>query len=78
MSPRAEALEAPSPERALRRLFLTLFLRGRTSRGLQKDAAPKSVGSKLALALLLYALMGAFALFFQGWPAFELALYLHG
>jgi hypothetical protein len=68
---------ARSPERALRHLFLTLFLRGRTSRGLQKDRAPKSVGSKLGLALLLYAAIGACALAFQRQPVFALALYLH-
>ena len=57
--------KAPSPERTLRRLFLTLFLRGRTSRGLQKDRAPKSVGSKLALTLVSYALFGLFLLFLR-------------
>ena len=69
---------AVSPDRALRRLFLTLFLRGRTARGLQKDGTPKSIGSKLALALLLYAVFGAFSFFFLGQPVFALALYLHG
>jgi len=73
------AAAAPrSSERALRRLFFTLFLRGRTSRGLRKERAPKSVGSKLALTLVLYAGIGAFALAFQGQPVFALALYLHG
>ena len=67
-----------SPERTLRRLFLTLFLRGRSSRGLQKEAAPKSVGSKLALTLVFYALFGLFALFFRGQPVFALSVYLHG
>jgi len=60
--PRAAGSAASSPERTLRRLFLTLFLRGRTSRGLQKSSAPKSVGSKLALTLVFYALFGLFAL----------------
>ena len=69
---------ARSPERTLRRLFLTLFLRGRSSRGLQKEAAPKSVGSKLALTLVFYALFGLFALFFRGQPVFALSVYLHG
>lgn len=69
---------ALSPERTLRRLFLTLFLRGRSSRGLQKDSAPKSVGSKLALTLVFYALFGLFALFFHGQPVFALSVYLHG
>ena len=69
---------ARSPEQTLRRLFLTLFLRGRSSRGLQKEAAPKSVGSKLALTLVFYALFGLFALFFRGQPVFALSVYLHG
>ena len=46
---------ARSPEQTLRRLFLTLFLRGRSSRGLQKETTPKTVGSKLALTLVFYA-----------------------
>ena len=41
---------APVPARTLRRLFLTLFLRGRSSRRLQLNKAPKSVGEKLTLA----------------------------
>jgi len=69
---------ARSPAQTLRRLFLTLFLRGRSSRGMQKDAAPKSVGSKLALTLLVYALIGLFALFFRGQSVFALSVYLHG
>jgi hypothetical protein len=69
---------ARSPERTLRRLFLTLFLRGRSSRGLQKETTPKSVGSKLALTLVFYALFGLFALFFRGQPVFALSVYLHG
>jgi hypothetical protein len=72
------AAAALSPAQTLRRLFLTLFLRGRSSRGLQKDTAPKSVGSKLALTLVLYALFGLFALFFHGQPVFALSVYLHG
>jgi ABC-2 type transport system permease protein len=69
---------AASPKRTLRRLFLTLFLRGRSSRGLRKESAPKSVGSKLALTLVFYALFGLFALFFRGQPVFALSVYLHG
>lgn len=67
----------PSPEQTLRRLFLTLFLRGRSSRGLQKEKAPKSVGEKLALTLIFYALFGFFALFFLRQPIFGLSIYLH-
>src|SRR5213079_2598822 len=71
------ATDAASPEKTLRRLFLTLFLRGRSSRGLRKESAPKSVGSKLALALVFYALFGMFALVFQEQPVFALSVCLH-
>jgi hypothetical protein len=70
-------LAADPPERVLRRLFLTLFLRGRTSRGLQKEGAPKSVGRKLAFTLVFYALFGLFALMFIRQPVFALSVYLH-
>ena len=70
--------KTPSPERALRHLFLTLFLRGRSSRGLRKEGAPKSVASKLALTLVFYALFGLFLLFLKGQTVFSLAVYLHG
>ena len=69
---------AVSPERTLRRLFLTLFLRGRSARGLRKENTPNSVGSKLAMTLVFYALFGLFALFFKGQPVFALSVYLHG
>jgi ABC-2 type transport system permease protein len=70
-------LSAPLPGKVLRRLFLTLFLRGRSSRGLQRDKAPKSIASKLALTLLFYALWGSMALLFFGQPVFTLSIYLH-
>jgi ABC-2 type transport system permease protein len=63
--------------RVLRRLFLTLFLRGRSSRGLRKEEAPKSIGSKLALTLVFYALFGLFGLAFMRQPIFSFAVYLH-
>lgn len=67
-----------SADRALRRLFLTLFLRGRSSRGLRKEQTPKSVGTKLGLALFFYAVVGgAVAIAFRGQPVFMLSLYLH-
>ncbi len=69
---------APSPARTLQRLYLTLFLRGRTSRGLQKDRAPKSVGRKLLGTLVLYLLVGLIALMFREQPSFVLSFYLHG
>lgn len=68
---------ALAPKRTLRRLFLTLFLRGRSSRGLRLNSAPKSLGEKLSLTLLFYALFGLFALYFLRQPVFALAVYLH-
>jgi hypothetical protein len=68
----------PSPEKTLRQLFLTLFLRGHSSRGLQKEKIAKSVGQKLARTLALYAFLGMLALFFFGQPVFALSIYLHG
>ena len=68
----------PSPEKTLRRLFLTLFLRGHSSRGLQKDKAPTSVARKLAWTLAFYALLGMLALVFLRQPVFALSVYLHG
>ncbi|HEX4263657.1 MAG TPA: hypothetical protein VH597_04905 [Verrucomicrobiae bacterium] len=64
--------------RTLRRLFLTLYLRGRSSRGLRSNRTPKSVGQKLALMLFVYSLFGLFALHFIGQPVFALAVYIHG
>jgi hypothetical protein len=81
----SQALESPRPLRpaappqaVLRRLFLTLFLRGRTSRGLRKERAPTSLPKKLALTLVLYALFGCFALALARHSAVTLAVYLHG
>jgi ABC-2 type transport system permease protein len=68
---------APPTDKTLRRLFLTLFLRGRSSRGLKKETAPKSIGEKLALTLLFYALFGLLALSFVTQPVFALSVYLH-
>lgn len=67
-----------SPEQTLRRLFLTLFLRGRTSRGLRRQTAPQSVASKLSVTLLLYFGIGCVALFTVSSPVFRFSLYLHG
>lgn len=74
---RHDSSKAVSPERALRRLFLTLFLRGRGARGLKKAGAPTSVGRKLATVLLVYTLFGMMALSFMNQPVFALATYLH-
>jgi hypothetical protein len=67
----------PSAAKTLRQLFLTLFLRGRSSRGLKPQAVPKSVGEKLALTLALYAALGLLAFLFWGQSIFALAIYLH-
>jgi len=75
--PLPESGQALSPEKALRRLFLTLFLRGRGARGMRKERAPKSVGTKLAFTLLFYALFGLMAFVFSNQPVFALSLYLH-
>ena len=68
---------APTTSRTLRRLFLTLFLRGRGARGLKKDSAPKSVGAKLWGTLLTYGATGFIAFIFFHKPVFALAIYMH-
>jgi len=67
----------PAQGKVLRKLFLTLFLRGRSARGLQKEGAPKSVGQKLALVLVFYGLYGVFALAFLRQNVLALSIYLH-
>jgi hypothetical protein len=69
---------AISPGKALRKLYLRLFLRGRSARGLSKQGTPKSVASKLALTLLFYALFGSFSAAFARQSLFALSVYLHG
>jgi ABC-2 type transport system permease protein len=76
-APSALDEKAPSTKRTLHRLFLTLFLRGRSSRGLQKNKAPRSVGEKLATTLAFYALFGLMAIFLGKLPLFALSAYLH-
>jgi hypothetical protein len=74
---------SPAPERppslsaVLRRLFLTLFLRGRGSRGIRRETVPRSLFRKLASMILIYALFGMLALSLQGQPVFALSAYLH-
>lgn len=70
--------QLPPASKLLQKLYLTLFLRGRSSRGLKKDEAPKSVASKLKGTLAIYLLSGLLALTFIGQPPFLLSLYLHG
>jgi len=77
-APLAAARPARSPEQTLRHLFLTLFLRGRSARGLQKSGVPQSVAKKLAWTLVWYAVIGGFALFMLRQSVFGLSLYLHG
>ncbi len=74
-SPAQEPL--PSPARALRTLYLTLFLRGQSSRGLKKDEAPKSIGRKLLMTMLFYGLFGCIAFMLVRQPVFFLSAYLH-
>lgn len=69
---------AASQAKVLRKLFLTLFLRGRSSRGLKKEGAPASIGSKLTLTLVFYAAFGLMAFAFANQSLFALSLYLHG
>ena len=67
----------PSAAPPLRRLFLTLFLRGQAMRRLHRQSAPKSIGAKLATTLVFYLLFGGMALFLVGQSVFALAVYLH-
>lgn len=68
---------AARPPVVLRRLFLTLFLRGHSAQGLQKSKAPKSVGAKLASVLLMYGLIGGTSLFLINQPVLVLAVFQH-
>lgn len=56
---------------------MTLFLRGRSARGLSKESAPKSLTAKLALMLGMSALFGLTAFFFIGQPVFALSAFIH-
>jgi len=69
---------APSSSATLRKLFLTLFLRGHTSQGLKLQTAPTSIAQKLGLALFIYAFMGLFTAFLWGNDTFFIAASLHG
>lgn len=68
----------PSQAKALERLYLALFLRGRSARGLNKEKVPRSIAGKLWVTLLVYALVGMMALNFVGQGSFMLSFYLHG
>jgi hypothetical protein len=69
--------DVPSQSKVLRRLYLMLFLRGRSARGLNRKTASKSIGGKLAATLVFYALMGCICLTLYGQSLFSLSLYLH-
>ncbi|GAA5129581.1 hypothetical protein JIN84_03530 [Luteolibacter yonseiensis] len=63
--------------KVLRGLYLKLFLRGRTSRGLDSRQLPKSVTKRLAATMLFYALAGGICLLWGDTTLFSLSLYLH-
>lgn len=67
-----------SQSKVLRGLYLKLFLRGRTSRGLNSRQLPKSVTRRLAMTMLFYALVGCISLLTPSPTLFSLSLYLHG
>jgi ABC-2 type transport system permease protein len=70
-------MSSVDPRQALRRLFLTLFLRGRSSRGLNQKGAPKSIAQKLLFTLVFYGLFGCTALSMIRQHVFAVAVYLH-
>jgi len=70
--------DVPSISKVLRKLYLTLFLRGRGARGLDKDKAPTSIGTKLSRSILMYALIGLTVIFSGKSDLFFLSLHLHG
>ena len=75
---RAAKDRRPSEQAVLRKLFLTLFLRGHSARGMQKGKAPRSVAQKLAWTLALNVLFGAVAIMLRNQSVFMLSAYLHG
>lgn len=68
---------SPSQSKVLRRLYLTLFLRGRSARGFSMKRSAKSIIGRLWLTMLFYALAGCLALTLLGQPLFSLSIYLH-
>jgi hypothetical protein len=69
---------APTQTKVLRRLYLMLFLRGRSARGLNVNKNAKSIFGRLWMTLAFYALAGCVVLGFIGQPLFSLSIYLHG
>ncbi|MEO7099990.1 MAG: hypothetical protein ABI162_11555 [Luteolibacter sp.] len=68
----------PSQSKVLRQLYLMLFLRGRSSRGLNLKQGTKSIRARLGMTLFFYALMGCMGLLFFKQSLFSLSIYLHG
>jgi ABC-2 type transport system permease protein len=69
---------APPPQVVLRRLFLKLFLRGRSSRGLRKSTVPQSILVKLSFTLCIYGFFGfVVAAGLMSQPLFTMSLFLH-
>lgn len=68
---------ADAQSKVLRGLYLKLFLRGRTSRGLDSKQLPKSVTKRLAVTMLFYAFAGCICLLMGKTTLFSLSLYLH-
>ena len=69
--------KVPSPEQTLRKLFLTVFLRGQSARGQTKESTPKTIASKLGLTLGTYGMMGLLSLFMIGQPVLMLSISMH-
>lgn len=67
-----------SPEQALRKLFLTVFLRGQSGRGLTKETTPKNIFTKMWTMLGVYTVMGVMSLFAITQPVLVLSTYQHG
>lgn len=75
-----KAGQVPSPERALRRLFLLLFVRGRAARNMDLKPGkglPTSIRKRLGIMLGFYALFGMLAFNFVRQPVFLVSSYLH-
>jgi ABC-2 type transport system permease protein len=77
MGPSQPIVTAAANARTLRRLFLMLFLRGRSARGLQQQRLPLSVPMRLGMVLVFYALFGLIAFALRSQPILALAVYLH-
>lgn len=75
---RSESASAVPPTwKTLRSLYLTLFLRGRSARGVRVETAPTSLGRRLALTLLMYLLFGGIAFALVSQSLFLQSAYLH-